>query len=230
MGVLTAELIGVLARAIFVSIGTVLVQRHVMTGAESDHFATEYSHYLMRATPAIGAVIWGVIVRWRSRRKFLTALDVPAGTTEAQVKSMITRGYGTPIVVLLIALGSAASLPACAPPKTIVTVPGQAAYRADQVVTRLQEVSNVVQDATRAGILPPADAFTVIEWISGDDKAKPVPTIGLVQIIQTTAGEGWKAAALESWKARIKPIFERTPRLAPYVIVIDALLALSGGL
>lgn len=133
---------------------------------------------------------------------------------------------------LVLALGAVgASVADCHRPVTIVTPAGQAAYDADQVVLRLTELSNVVKDDTgyQYGNVAPADAFTIIEWVSGDDKHRDAtgalaPTIGVVQIIQTTVGQGWKAAARQSWQTRIRPILERYPTLAPWVSVVEGLL------
>lgn len=115
--------------------------------------------------------------------------------------------------------------PACVP-KTIVTPAGQAAYRADQVVQRFSEISDVVTHdvGTAPGQIHAADAFTIIEWISGDAHATP-PTTGLVQIIGAAGqSQGWKATALQAWTTRIKPIFQRYSTLAPYVDLVDGLL------
>lgn len=127
---------------------------------------------------------------------------------------------------LVLALGTVGvSVADCHRPVTIVTPEGKAAYDADQVVLRLTEFSNVVKDDTgyQYGNVAPADAFTIIEWVSGDAHATP-PTTGVVQIIEQTAGQGWKAGARASWQARIRPILERYPTLAPWVGVVDGLL------
>lgn len=126
-----------------------------------------------------------------------------------------------PLGLLLLTLSGGA----CHAPVTIVTPQGQAAYQADQVVLRLQELSNVViaDTGTQPGNITPADAFTIIEWISGDNKAVP-PTTGVVQIIQTTAGQGWKVGAKQSYTTRVRAILLRYPALAAYVSIVDSLL------
>lgn len=112
------------------------------------------------------------------------------------------------------------------PPATIITPAGKDAYRADQVVARFKELSDLVKadTGTAPGNISYTDAFTIIEWISGDAQAKPTPTTGVVQLVQTTAGQGWKVAALQGWTTRVKPIFLRYPRLVPWVDIVDALL------
>lgn len=128
-------------------------------------------------------------------------------------------------LILILALAGSPFLAACHPPVTIVTEPGKAAYRADQVLLRLQEISNVVKadTGTQPSNVRPRDAFTIIEWISGDDKATP-PTTGISQIVASTSSQSWKAAAALSWQSRIRPIFVGYPKLAPYADIIDALL------
>jgi hypothetical protein len=114
---------------------------------------------------------------------------------------------------------------ACSRPSNIVTPAGKAAYDADQVVLRLKELSDVVKadTGTQPGNIRPTDAFTIIEWISGDDKANP-PTTGVVQAVQTTVGQGWKAAAKQGWTTRIRALFDKYPKLQPYTTIVDALL------
>jgi hypothetical protein len=131
----------------------------------------------------------------------------------------------------LLVLLACASISACHRPTNIVTPQGKAAYDADQVVLRLQELSNVVKadTGTQPGNIRPADAFTIIEWISGDANHRDgagaiVPTVGVVQLIQATASQGWKAAARLSWTARVKPILLLYPKLAPWADVVDGLL------
>lgn len=138
-------------------------------------------------------------------------------------------------LALSVALSGGMFLPACAAnkmPSGIVTPAGQSAYRLDQVVTRLQEVSNgvIADTGTQPGQIRPKDAFAIIEWISGDDQhvdaktGKISPTKGVVQIAQETAGQGWKAAAKLGWVARIRAIFDSYPKLSSYTAIVDVLL------
>lgn len=131
-----------------------------------------------------------------------------------------------------LTVGGAFSLPACHAPVTITTPAGQSAYKADQVIQRLQEVSNVVMadTGTQPGQIKPKDAFTIIEWISGDDQhvdaktGKVSPTLGVAQLVASTSGQGWKVAAKAGWVARVRAIFDSYPKLSPYTAIVDALL------
>lgn len=142
------------------------------------------------------------------------------------MRSLTTKYLGIWLVLGLFGIYGVTAVSGCLhPPATIVTPAGQAAYAADQVVARLTEFSNLVQadTGTAPGNISFVDAFTIIEWVSGDDNAIP-PSTGVVQIVQTTAGQGWKAAALKSWTTRIKPILQKYTALAAWVDVIDSLL------
>lgn len=127
-------------------------------------------------------------------------------------------------VPLLFLLSAPPLISGChhAPP-TITTLEGQKAYNADQAVQKLTEISNVVKDTYAAGGVSAVDAFTIIEWISGDSKANP-PTQGLVQIIKQTPDQSWKTLARSAWASRIRMIFDKYPKLSPYSIVVDSVL------
>ena len=168
-------------------------------------------------TPAV------VLVAWE-------AIDVTFSFTNRQLLSPNGRDFNYIIFVSmwqqlfafvcllpLVLAGTLLGAPSCAlfrPPATIVTQPGKDAYAADQVVQRLTEFSNLVKadTGTSAGNISYADAFTIIEWVSGDNQANP-PTLGVVQIVQTTAGQGWKVGAKLSWAARIRPLVVQYPSL-----------------
>ena len=140
------------------------------------------------------------------------------------MKTWRTR-LGTLIIVSVVGC-SVVTMPACThTPPNIVTTPGKQAYAADETIARFKEFSDVViaDTGTQPGNIKPTDAFTIIEWVSGDAHANP-PTTGLIQIIQTTAGQGWKAGALQTWQTRIKPLVLKYPKIAPYADIVDGLL------
>jgi hypothetical protein len=127
------------------------------------------------------------------------------------------------LVLALCALltSTVLAMGACAhAPTSIQTDAGRRAYSADQVVARLKEVSDVVKAATPANIAP-ADAYTIIEWISGDAHATP-PTTGIAQAAQAAAATA-KPAARVGWQ-RVRPLLLKYPQLAPYADAVDALL------
>lgn len=132
---------------------------------------------------------------------------------------------------LLIAtlLGSGMAFPACAGankvPASLTTPAAVKAYKADQIVDRFREISNVVKGAYGQQQITAMDAFAIIEWISGDENAKNGPTTGIVQAIGSFgAGNNWKQIALETWNGRIRSIFMKYPNLTMYADVINQLL------
>jgi hypothetical protein len=128
------------------------------------------------------------------------------------------------LVLLCFLAFTAVSTTACPKaPSSIVTPEGKAAYQADLVVARLQELSTAVIDLSDAGAIPVPLARELITWVSGDANATP-PTTGIVQAIQVTAGQGWKAAALQSWNTTLRPKLVTNKQLLPWVYVVDSLL------
>ena len=113
-----------------------LVNRGVWTEAAA-------SEYLAAGSLAVVAIAWSVWQKYRSRIKFLTALEAPAGTDEEMVDVKISRGTGATLAVLL-ALGLAVSVAACADKTraiavqadaTVVTILTSVQAGADQLVT-----------------------------------------------------------------------------------------------
>lgn len=109
----------------------------------------------------------------------------------------------------------------CGVPTGIQTPQGKAAYRADQVVTRLGEFQNAVIDAGRANKLTQADARAIVAWISGDVRATP-PVTGAIDVLNT-APQGAKATLEASW-ATVRPRVLANPTLASWAPIIDSLL------
>lgn len=136
------------------------------------------------------------------------------------------------LLAAALTVGGGFAVTACHAPVTITTPAGQSAYKADQVIQRLQEISNVVMADTgsQPGQIKPKDSFAIIEWISGDDQhvdpktGKIAPTKGIAQLVVATQGQGWKTAAKLGWNARIRGIFDSYPKLSTYTAIIDALL------
>lgn len=133
------------------------------------------------------------------------------------------------LLTLGLCLSAGLFLPACAAnkmPAGVVTPAGQSAYRADQVIARLSEISDVVIGDTGdfPGGIAPRDAYQIIEWISGDAHANP-PTTGIAQIVAASgSGQGWKITAFQSWNSRIRPLLLKYPSLAGWVGIVDGLL------
>lgn len=136
---------------------------------------------------------------------------------------------GPPAILLALALAGGMFMPACAAtkiPATITTPAGQAAYQAKEVIDRLSEISDLVAGdiGNFPGGIKPADAFTILEWISGDAHGTP-PTTGIAQLVAGAgSGQGWKATAKASWQARVRPLVLKYPSLASWVGIVDSML------
>lgn len=133
------------ARAALVAAGTFLVTHHVLTAAQGDALTGELLTHLALAAPIAIALIWSAIQKYGARVKFLTALELPAGTSEEVVKDKVANGTGATIaaVAILVCLGAGATLPACAsaPPKGTYSTVGEHAWQADQLLKDLTAIS-----------------------------------------------------------------------------------------
>lgn len=88
--------------------------------------------------------------------------------------------------VLLILLFSLA--PACAPKPPNLTPAGQAAYTADQVAVRVNELLNATIAAESQGLLPTPQARTIIRFVAAAE-----PTL-------RAAPAGWAATLQTAWR------------------------------
>ena len=105
-------------------------------------------------------------------------------------------------------------------PATVVTPQGKAAYAADQVVLRVNELQAAVIQAEATGGLPRPVARNIVTW-----------TVRADGILKDMA-IGWQTALVNSWgllKAQIPAAQLRNPLIALAVAEVDALLAAIGG-
>lgn len=118
------------------------------------------------------------------------------------------------LVVLALVLGSG---PACtkyhyipAPPVT-ASAPAKVAFRADQVVLRLEEFQTFIIDQATSGQIPTPTARIIVKW-----------TVAAVTTIGQTPN-GWQPTVLTGWHL-IRDEVAKLPQSAQWVGVIDALL------
>lgn len=92
------ELLGVAFRWLVTSLGAYLVAHHLLTPDQEstfrDHALTYLVGHVVIWAPLISGLVLGIWTRYRSRIKFLTALESKAGTSEAAVKQTIRQGMG----------------------------------------------------------------------------------------------------------------------------------------
>ena len=108
----------------------------------------------------------------------------------------------------------------CAAPATIVTPQGQAAYTADQIVTRINELQNVAIAAEQAKSVPTDTVRVIVSFCVGADK-----TLAAVP-------SGWQATVYQAWQAsknQIPPAQLANPAIVAAVSAVDVALAAIGG-
>lgn len=97
MLILLDELFGVLLRSAIMATFGYLVGHHVLSPEDGDRFATEFGKHVAIIAGALGTVAWGLWVRYRGRLKFLAALQLPEGATEAEAKAT-AKSSGTDLL------------------------------------------------------------------------------------------------------------------------------------
>lgn len=110
----------------------------------------------------------------------------------------------------------ALSLPACAPPPTIVTQQGQIAYKADQVVVRINELMNAAIAANAANALPTDTTRTIVSFCVEADKVLAVTPNGW----QQTLTLAWQSA-----KAKLPKI--DNPSIVAAMGAVDVVIGVS---
>lgn len=105
-------------------------------------------------------------------------------------------------------------LVACSRPTTIVTPQGKAAYTADQIVLRINNLQNAAIQAEQTGGLSTDTTRTIVEFaVSADRTLKSVPS-------------GWQQTVSAAWaetKKKLPPI--TNPALLAAIDSVDLVLA-----
>lgn len=129
--------------------------------------------------------------------------------------NLTSRKYLTAVVVCLsVSMGVAVSSAACHAPVSIQTPQGKAAYSADQIAIRVNELQNAAIQANAAGALPEATTRTIVKFaVSADTTLRAVP-------------QGWQATVAQAWtaaKAALPPL--TNPAVSAAVSAVDVVLA-----
>lgn len=98
MDPLLIEFLGVLARSLLNALGVWLVAHHVLSTDQSERYVTAFAHDVVLALPAIGALAWGLWVRYRGKQKLLVALSSDVKMSENEVTAIVKSGAVTPTV------------------------------------------------------------------------------------------------------------------------------------
>ncbi len=122
---------------------------------------------------------------------------------------------------LAILVFAAALVSGCASaPPTVITPQGRAAYAADAVVIRVNELQAAAIQANATGGLTTATTAQIVQWTVQADT------------VLKAAKDGWKAALVQSWgvlKGQIPAADLKNPLIVVALNAVDALIATLGG-
>lgn len=224
MNPLLQAALGSLLRWLFAIAAGFFVEHGIWTQGEA-------SSYVAGAALAVLSLLWSLWAKYHSRIKFLTALEVPAGSSEADVKATIAAGQGAsvlpplsvptsklPLIVLAAALSVGIGITTgCARQAQPQLSPaGHAAVTATQLIQALDVVRDVAINANAQ--VPPlistADTRTIVNW-----HESAVKTLIAVP-------SGWKAT-IRAGLVQLQADLPSTvwDRLAPYITLINTLIA-----
>jgi hypothetical protein len=192
-------MLGSLLRMLLLGLFGALIQRGVWTADQVGQLAAGLAGF-------IAVAAWALWKRYHDRLKFLTALEMPAGTSEATIKAKIATGTGAKVMtwlVLAVAL-SALAVTGCVEKPPDLSPEAQTAFYANRVV----KVLDVARDAAIAGHdlekITTNDTREVVLWHKTS-----------VQVIQVTPG-GWKPIVKASLYAlTCNPVLATPTRTTP---------------
>jgi hypothetical protein len=147
MDPLYAGIIGSIVRWAFMGIGAYLVAHHIITVDQATGLQSDLAHRAVLSLPLLAPLAWSIYQKYKGRVKFLTALESPAGTTEAGVDAKIDNGMGASVktagAVLLacVLAGAAFTIPACVKTPPNLSPAAAMAFKADQLLKDLQAAS-----------------------------------------------------------------------------------------
>jgi hypothetical protein len=156
MNPLLSEAIGSILRWLLAGAAGWLVQHGIWTQAQSQT-------YIMAAALAVLSLGWSLWQKYKSRVHFLTALEVPAGTSEDAVKFRVADGRGASLTVLCLAalLGGGMLVSSCTGLRRSVdpaTVRGQLAEKTNRVEHAIAPLQDLEIQAERAALVIATDA------------------------------------------------------------------------
>ncbi len=178
--------------------------------------------YVNAASGAVALALlqlaWSFWQKYAAHLKVLTALNMPAGSTVAQLNAKVDSGLGAKLVVALLVVtlgGAAVTSTGCAGNPTPSTAPVLPAVKATEVVHALdaaRDIAKVVSDAYPT-VITPADFQQVLAF-----HTEAVTIIGATP-------NGWKATvetALDQLPKNLSPA--AAARLQPYLALVKTLV------
>jgi hypothetical protein len=91
------ELAAGVARWAMTFVGAALIERHILSPSQTEELSKTVVRDAVLWAPVIASLVWNLWSKYKSRVKFLTALEQPSGTTEHQVTQVIKDGCGASV-------------------------------------------------------------------------------------------------------------------------------------
>lgn len=212
---LLLEALGSIVRFLLAFVAGYLVQHGVWTQAAADTYVTAAATAIAMGLISLG---WSLWQKYRAHIDLLTALSLPAGSSQDQVKERVAAGKGATLMVILLAVAlglGAPLLTACAKVSPTLSPTGVSAVKATEVVHALdaaRDVAKVVSDAYPT-VVTPTDfqrILTVHESV--------VTIIG-------ASPNGWKPTALAALDELDRDLsVPAKQRMAPYLALVRSLV------
>lgn len=98
MNAILTQILMALAQTAIAFIGGILVEHHVITGAQENTLIAWTVNHAVLAAPVLGAFALTLWQKYIGRRKMLTAL-MPGVHTEDQVNAILKSGVPTPTIL-----------------------------------------------------------------------------------------------------------------------------------
>ena len=118
----------------------------------------------------LGAAVLGLINRSQVTSPATLQAMTPKTLADAQDASAPVKETVRKLPAVLLACALALGSWGCAAPVTVVTPQGQLAYKADQVVVRVNELMNAAIAANTANALPTDTTRTIVTFCVAADK------------------------------------------------------------
>lgn len=177
------------------------------------HISTQQMGLIM----AFVAAVLGLINRSQVTSPATLDAMTPATLGAAQSTLQPVKDVVRKLPVVILACGLALGAYGCAAPVTVVTPQGQVAYKADQIVVRVNELMNAAISANAANALPTDTTRIIVEFCVSADKTLAATATGWQQTVSTA----WAQA-----KAKLPPI--SNPAIASAISAVDVVLASVG--
>lgn len=185
MNPLLIQAIGSILRAGLMALAGYLVNWGIWTNDEA-------GQYVGAAALALIGLGWSLWQKYRSRLKFLAALQAPVGTDEKDLQVPVGKAGGAAVLVLAALLGGLAAVSGgCAakvPPG--VSLAGKMAYQARNVTDAAGTALGAIELFTDQGLIPKPVAVQVIQVIRQVGVAGNALADALRLYVQTKGADG----------------------------------------